>query len=145
MTSPVRISGARRWIYFAIGWVFFVLGALGAFLPILPTTPFMIVALWAFSRSSERFQRWLYDHPVFGPPLQRWYEFGVIPVAAKMAAVGAMAASIAYLIIFTAVPVSVLLVTGGFMAAAGWFIVSRPSEVPATRIARAGRTGDGTD
>ena len=57
-----------------LGWTFFALGLLGTVLPLVPTTPFMLLALWAFSVGSERFHRWLYHHPVFGPPLRRWSE-----------------------------------------------------------------------
>jgi len=133
MPSSFRRSRYKRWVYFGIGWVFFGLGVLGAFLPVLPTTPLMIVALWAFSKSSERFHNWLYNHPVFGPPLQRWYEYRVIPTIAKMAAVGAMAASLAYLVIFTMLPLPVLVVTGALMLGAVWYILSKPSDLSAAR------------
>lgn len=131
MPSQLPLSGYARWVYFGLGWLFFGLGVLGAFLPVLPTTPLMIVALWAFSKSSATFQRWLYTHRVFGPPLQRWHQHRVIPPTAKLAAVGSMAASLAYLAAFTAAPPALLLVTGGLMLAAAWYIVSRPSRPPA--------------
>ena len=128
---PSPSSRYRRWTYFGIGWLFFGLGALGAFLPVVPTTPLMIIALWAFSQSSERFQRWLYNHPIFGPPLQRWHKFRVISLPAKMAAVGAMAASIGYLIFFTATPLPVLVATGALMLFGAFYILTKPSRVPA--------------
>ena len=131
MSSMSFLPRYKRWIYFGIGWLFFGIGLLGAFLPILPTTPLMIIALWAFSKSSARFQGWLYRHPVFGPPLQRWYRFRVIPVTAKMAAIGAMSASMAYLVILTATPLPVLLITGALMLAGAWYILLKPSVVPA--------------
>lgn len=133
MPSQSRIARYKRWIYFGIGWLFFGLGVLGAFLPVLPTTPLMIVALWAFSNSSERFRHWLYNHPVFGPPLQRWYKYRVISVTAKMAALGAMAASIAYLVFFTATPVPLLIAAGGLMSLGAGYILTKPSQVPAAR------------
>jgi uncharacterized membrane protein YbaN (DUF454 family) len=105
---------------------------LGAFLPVLPTTPLMIIALWAFSKSSATFQHWLYTHRVFGPPLQRWHRYRVIPPRAKLAAVSAMAASLGYLTVFTAAPPVVLIATGGLMLAGAWYILSRPSKLPAT-------------
>ena len=131
MQAPPRISNLRRWTYFGTGWVFFGLGVLGAFVPVLPTTPLMLIALWAFSQSSERFQIWLYNHRIFGPPLQRWLKFRVISIPAKVTAVGAMAVSLSYLVFFTATPLPVLLISGGLMLFGIWFIVTKPSEVPA--------------
>jgi uncharacterized membrane protein YbaN (DUF454 family) len=86
--------GARRALI-ALGWLCVALGAIGVVVPGMPTTIFLIIALWAFSRSSERFRAWLYDHPRFGPPLQAWHAHGVIPVRAKLAAVTVMAISVA--------------------------------------------------
>ena len=131
MPPPSQISRYRRWAYFGIGWLFFGLGVLGAFLPVLPTTPLMIIALWAFSQSSERFQHWLYNHPVFGLPLQRWHDFRVISVSGTMASVGAMTASMAYLVFFTGTPLPVLAATGALMLVGAWYILKKPSEVPA--------------
>ena len=93
----------------------------------------MIVALWAFSQSSEKFRHWLINHPVFGPPLHRWHEFRVISVPAKVASVGTMAASIGFLVFFTATPLPVLAATGGLMLIGAWYILTKPSDVSATR------------
>jgi len=49
-------------LYFLLGWCFFGLGAVGTVVPGLPTTPFMLLALWAFSKSSQHFHDWLYTH-----------------------------------------------------------------------------------
>jgi uncharacterized membrane protein YbaN (DUF454 family) len=86
----------RRWGYLVAGWIFFALGAVGLLLPVVPTTPFMLLALWAFSNSSQRFHDWLYHHRVFGPPLQRWRRERVIPWWTKAIALGSMAASTLY-------------------------------------------------
>lgn len=133
MRTWFRNSRYRRWIYLGIGWFFFGLGVLGAFLPVLPTTPLMIIALWAFSQSSERFQNWLYNHRIFGPPLQRWHKYRVISAPAKMAAIGAMTASFAYLVIFTTTPPLMLAVTGGLMLFGAWYVLTKPSRVPASQ------------
>jgi len=58
----------------AFGWLFITLGAIGAVVPILPTTPFLIVALALFSRSSPRFHRMLLENKWFGPSLRQWEE-----------------------------------------------------------------------
>ena len=53
----------------ALGFVATGVGIAGVILPGLPGTVFLIIGLWAFSRSSERFQMWLFNHPRFGAPL----------------------------------------------------------------------------
>ncbi|MGB0670942.1 MAG: YbaN family protein [Rhodospirillales bacterium] len=83
-----------RYAFFGLGWACVALGMIGVFVPGMPTTVFLIVALWAFSRSSERFQLWLWNHPRFGPSLRQWHEHRVIPVRAKIAAVTTMTLSL---------------------------------------------------
>ena len=117
-------------LYFMMGWVFFGTGVAGAFLPVLPTTPFMILALWMFSKSSERFHRWLYNHRIFGPPLQHWQEHRVIPWPAKMASVSMMTVSFILMLIYSPMSwwshglVAVLMLYGA------WFVLSKPSRAP---------------
>jgi uncharacterized membrane protein YbaN (DUF454 family) len=69
------------------GFVFVGLAAIGAVLPILPTTPLLIVAAACFARSSPRFYNWLLANPVFGPLIREWRETGSIPLGAKIWAV----------------------------------------------------------
>lgn len=61
-----------RWLWFCAGWLMVALGFIGALLPVMPTTIFLIAAAGCFARSSPRFERWLLDHPRFGPPLVAW-------------------------------------------------------------------------
>jgi uncharacterized protein len=105
VTVAARREGGRaRVLFIALGWVFFALGAIGAVLPVLPTTPFMLLALWAFSRGSERFHRWLYHHRIFGPSLQRFQRDRVVPLWAKAFALSSMAASVAWVAIVSRPP-----------------------------------------
>jgi len=122
---------AVRWFFFALGWLFFGLGVLGVILPVLPTTPFMLLALWAFARSSPRFHDWLYQHRIFGPPLQNWVSHGVIPTIAKVTAVGAMSISLTYLIYFSPVPSWAVIAAALLMLGAAGFILTKPSHPPA--------------
>ena len=75
----------KRYILISLGFFFVALGAIGATLPVLPTVPFMILALWCFAKSSEKFHNWLYHHKIFGPQLQSWDKYKVIPPTAKIA------------------------------------------------------------
>ncbi|MGD8783396.1 MAG: YbaN family protein [Thioalkalispiraceae bacterium] len=116
--------------YFSLGWVFFGTGVVGAFLPVLPTTPFMILALWMFSKSSDRFHDWLYNHRVFGPPLQRWHEYRVIPWPAKMASVTMMTASFVLMVLYSPMPWWSHALVGLLMLYGAWFVLSKPSFAP---------------
>lgn len=113
-----------------MGWVFVGTGVVGAFLPVLPTTPFMILALWMFSKSSDRFHNWLYNHPVFGPSLHRWHEHRVIPPLAKVASISMMSLSLIYIIGWSVVPVWGIVLTAIIMVYAAWFILTKPSRAP---------------
>jgi uncharacterized protein len=66
----------------ALGCACLVLGAIGIFLPILPTTPFVLLAAWCFSRSSEQFHNWLINHKQLGTIIKAWQsESGIPPQA----------------------------------------------------------------
>lgn len=81
-----------RALFLVLGLFFVGLGFVGVFLPVLPTTPFLILAVACFARSSERLEAWLLDHRHFGPTLRDWRERGAIPARAKlMALVGTSA------------------------------------------------------
>ncbi len=116
-----------RSAYFVIGWCCFGLGAVGAVVPGLPTVPLMLVALWAFSKSSRRFHDWLYTHPYFGPPLQRWQEQRIIPVRAKVLAVATMALSVVYLMTFSTMDPWLKAAIGLVMLCGAVYILTRPS------------------
>jgi uncharacterized membrane protein YbaN (DUF454 family) len=81
-------SRLMRAVFLVLGIGFVALGFIGAFLPVLPTTPFLILAAACFARSSPRLENWLLQHPRFGPLLRGWRERGAIPVKAKLMALG---------------------------------------------------------
>ncbi|MGD8483728.1 MAG: YbaN family protein [Thioalkalispiraceae bacterium] len=116
--------------YFALGWLFFGTGLVGAFLPVLPTTPFMLLALWMFAKSSQRFHHWLYHHPLFGCPLQQWHTHRVIPLKAKLASVTMMSLSFIYMLFYSPVPWWMDILIGLFMLYGAWFVLSKPSKAP---------------
>ena len=116
--------------YFILGWLFFTAGFIAIFLPVLPTTPFMILALWSFSNSSQRFHDWLYEHRTFGPPLQRWRQYRVIPLSGKLLSITMMSASFTYILIFRELAWWIYTLTGALMLYAAWFVLSKPSRPP---------------
>lgn len=80
-------------LYLALAYLFAGLGILGAFLPLLPTTPFLLLAVWAAQRGSPRLHRWLLEHPRFGPPLLAWERNRAVSTRAKWLAALLMGAS----------------------------------------------------
>ncbi len=74
----------KRVFFFVLGWFFVGLGIVGAILPLMPTTPFVLLALLCFSRSSERFHSWLINHKILGKPIRDWKENRKIPTYAKV-------------------------------------------------------------
>lgn len=133
---PCRFSAIRsillkymKPLYFLLGWSFFGLGAVGTVVPGLPTTPFMLLALWAFSRSSKRFHDWLYAHKLFGPPLTQWRTHRIIPVKAKLLSVATMTGSFTYLAFFTEVGSLVKIIVALVMLYGAVFILSQSSRV----------------
>ena len=68
----------------ALGWICVGLGFIGIFVPGLPTTIFLIIALWAFTKSSKKLRIWLLNHKRFGPILLNWQEHKVVPLKAKI-------------------------------------------------------------
>lgn len=86
-TRPAR-SRLMHGVFLVLGLAFTGLGFVGAFLPVLPTVPFLILAAACFTRSSPRLEGWLLSHPHFGPMLRDWRERGAIPLRAKWMSLG---------------------------------------------------------
>jgi uncharacterized protein len=114
-----------------LGWSCVALGIAGIFLPVMPTTVFLLIAAWAFSRSSHRFHRWLYNHPRLGRTVRDWHAHRVIPVRAKLLAVTMMAASVTVLAVFVQAHWALPVAVGTLLALIAAYIVSRPSVAPA--------------
>ncbi|MEP6394386.1 MAG: YbaN family protein [Alteripontixanthobacter sp.] len=79
-----------RQLYLAGGIISVALGALGAFLPIMPTVPFLLLAVFCFARSNPEWEQKILDHPTWGPQVLDWRERRAISRRAKTMAIGAM-------------------------------------------------------
>lgn len=86
--------------FFLVGMVSFTLGIIGIFLPLLPTTPFILLSAFCWAKSSERFHRWLLAHHIFGPMIENWRKYGSVPRRAKFLALATMFISATLLLIF---------------------------------------------
>ncbi len=125
---PARRAGRiGRPLLLAFGWANVGIGMVGIVVPGLPTTVFLLMALWAFSKSSPRFHRWLYTHPRLGPPLRDWNEHGVIPARAKVLAVAMMTLSLVWVTFGIAEGWQLPAAMAACMIPVALFIVTRPS------------------
>jgi len=101
------------------------LGIVGAFLPVLPTVPFVLLSAWAASHGWPAFERWLLQHRHFGPPIRRWREHGAVPRRAKWLATVMMCGS-ALMLQFFALPPAVRIGVPALMAAVAVWMWRRP-------------------
>lgn len=116
-----------RLLILAAAWLMVGIGVIGIFLPVLPTTPFIILAAALFARSSPRFEQWLLDHPRFGQPLIDWRREGAISKKAKIASVSLMAASYGIVVFFGPPQLWLKLLIGAILIACAAFVLTRPS------------------
>ena len=123
------LSRAARLAWLVVGFLSLSLGAIGVALPLLPTTPFILVAALAFARSSNTLHDWLVNHDVFGTLINNWQRYGAISRRAKVVSVMSMGALIA-ISLAAAVPVSVIVLQLVVLGIAAAFILSRPVPPP---------------
>ncbi len=93
-------SRVVRVLYLGAGLAFVALGVLGLFLPVLPTTPFLLLAAACFARASSRFYNWLLNNPLLGPTILEWRRHRSIPYRTKVAAIVLMTLTLAVSVVF---------------------------------------------
>ena len=120
----------RRYMLIAVGWLATLLGLIGAVLPIMPTTPFLIVAAYCFSRASPRLHARLLSLRFFGPMLADWEQHRVIRTRAKVSASLAIALLMSYPVVLAQRELWLRLVVGLAGICVVCFIWSCRSEVP---------------
>ena len=119
----IRHSVRLFWI--VLGSLSLALGAAGIVLPLLPTTPFILVAAFAFARSSPRLHAWLVRHKVFGPLIENWQRYGAISRRAKIAGLLSLLAVFGLSLLLGA-PAHALIIQAIVLPMSCLFIWSRP-------------------
>ena len=114
-----------RQIWRLAGGLSLALGGIGIFLPLLPTTPFLLLAAYCFQKSSPRLHNWLVGHPTFGPAIKDWQQHGAISRTAKIQAMIALAVVLG-LSFLLGVGWLVLSIQIGVLTCVATFILSRP-------------------
>jgi len=116
----------RKTLYTILGHLFVVIGGIGVFVPILPTTPFIILAFACYIRGSMRFRKVLLRSKTFGPLIRNWVRYGAIPARAKAIAVVMIVFSMSLsMYVVPLVSVRVSLVVIGICVST--YILTRPS------------------
>ena len=121
------MKSLRRPLLLATGWFCVGLGAIGIVLPLVPTTPFLLVALWAFSRSSPELAAKIRNHPIAGTYVRDWENDGVIPLGAKIIAITMMLAMLGFMHFGSGAPSWAVIAAGVVMLLAAIYILTRPS------------------
>lgn len=110
-----------RRFYLAGGILAVALGAIGAVLPLMPTVPFLLLAVYCFARSNPQWERRILDHPTWGPQVRDWRERRAISRKAKTMAIGAMTVGAVFTWYTLGAPwyyasIAILIVAGGWIA-----------------------------
>ncbi len=123
----------KRPLLLATGWISVALGVIGAFVPLLPTTPFLILAVWAFSKSSPATAHKIRQNKIVGPYVRDWQDSGVIPLRAKILSMLMMTIAVAYMYFRAHAPLWAVASAVILFLAVSTFIVTRPSRSPPLR------------
>jgi len=126
MPDPLKRPRLRHLPWLILGWSAVALGFAGVVLPILPTTPFLILAAFAFSKSSPRLRQWLIEHEIFGGPIRDWANKGAIRPRYKIMACTAMALVLGVSLL-SGLGGMIILIQLVAMGGAATFILSRPN------------------
>ena len=119
----------KRTILISLGWLCVGLGFVGVFVPGIPTTIFLIIALWAFTKSSKKLRHWLLNHKRFGPILNNWQQHKVVPRRAKILMVVLMSLAVVLFYyslqnLYLTIGLIIILVLVAI------YVISLPSKIP---------------
>ena len=118
-----------RGLYFACGVLCLVLGFAGIFLPLLPTTPLVLLSAFCFSRSSKRMHRWMTEHPRWGGPIRDWEQGRVIRPNAKLLASVTIVTVVGLTIVLGSLPLLLQMILAAVAVGVILLICSYPSRL----------------
>lgn len=130
MTAPKSTLSSNRLVrafYLVLGLLLVAIGVVGIFVPLMPTTIFLILAAWCFSKSSQRLESWLLGHEKLGPTIVNWRNSGVIPPRAKLMACAGMALGLVIFVIGAHPSLWLFLLVAAIIGACALFVLTRPS------------------
>ena len=129
--EPARqpLSPPVRWLLKLVAVVSLALGIIGAFVPVVPTVPFILLAAWAAARSSPRLSNWLEQHPTMGPYIREWRHGGVVRRSAKWTATLMMSGGAVIMLILVR-PLWVPITAIAIMASVAVWLWLRPEHPP---------------
>jgi uncharacterized membrane protein YbaN (DUF454 family) len=119
------VDSGIKVLWLLAGLASVAIGAIGLVLPLLPTTPFLLVAAFAFARSSTRLNRWLREHRSFGPLIENWHRDGSIDRKVKRTAIIVILITPVITWLF-GVPLWLIACQLAVLSAAAIFILTRP-------------------
>jgi uncharacterized membrane protein YbaN (DUF454 family) len=117
-----------RYLWLAAGLTSAGIGIVAFFVPLIPSTVFLLIATYAFARSSERFHNWITNHPQFGPPIQNWHNGRVIARNTKIVATVSILIAMA-IPILVGLPVWIPITTIVILSGVITYIWSRPEQL----------------
>ncbi len=116
-----------RYSWLIVGWVSLIVGIIGLFVPLLPTTPFVILTGYCFSKGSQRMHQWIINHRYLGLVIRNWNENRSIPLSAKWMSSVMMVGSIVLIHWHPRIPPLVQWGVSAFLVSVIIFVLSRPS------------------
>ena len=123
----------KKILLLSLGWLCVGLAFLGIFLPGMPTTIFLIIALWAFAKSSKKFHAWLLNHKRFGPLLRNWETHKVVPKKAKITMV-VLQTLVVIMVHYTFNNIFVTIGLIIILILVAWYVLSLPSKIADNKI-----------
>lgn len=124
----------QRWIWLLMGHVALALGVIGIFIPLLPTTPFLLLAAYWYSKGSSRFEHWLVTHPRLGPPILEWRQHRVIRRKAKWIGGLSILFSLLLILVTSSIPILGKISAGLVLVSVLSYVWTRPEAVPLKEI-----------